>query len=160
MQTDCEDECAKGAGQEEQLQAALVETAYYAPCTKKGHGCEDLHRICRIGHLNIEGLKYDDAEWRDNQKAYRSEVGRDAKVLLGATFGNSEACHDLVKAQQSAIFCAELPEALHISGQSANLPLPHNHICRGVHDVQSGMPTNSRHVGRQEDITLRSQTGH
>ena len=47
-------------------------------------------------------------------KAHRSEVGQDAEVFLGAALGDAEARHDLVKAQQRAVVCAQLPEALQL----------------------------------------------
>jgi len=46
-------------------------------------------------------------------QAHRGEVRGDAKVLLSAALGDPEAGHDLVKAQKSAIVCAQLPETLH-----------------------------------------------
>ena len=45
-------------------------------------------------------------------RAHRGEVRQDAEVFLGAALGNAEARHNLVKAQQRAVVCAQLPEAL------------------------------------------------
>lgn len=49
---------------------------------------------------------------QEMQAAHRREVGHDAEVLLRAALGDAESRHDLVKAQQRAIVCAQLPEAL------------------------------------------------
>ena len=35
-------------------------------------------------------------------------------MFLGAALGDAEARHDLVKAQQRAVVCAQLPEALQL----------------------------------------------
>ena len=45
-------------------------------------------------------------------RAHRGEVRQNAEVLLGAALGDAEARHDLIKAQQRAVVCAQLPEAL------------------------------------------------
>lgn len=45
-------------------------------------------------------------------RAHRGQVWRDTKVLLRAALGNAEARHHLVKAQQRAVLCRDLPQAL------------------------------------------------
>jgi len=55
-----------------------------------------------------------------NDLSQCGQVRSDAKVLLGAALGYSEACHDLIKAQQSSVLTCNVLNALHRRQSSAS----------------------------------------
>ena len=71
--------------------------------------CKSMRLRCR---LPCAHCAWHNDEHNEAVKAHRSEVRQDAEVFLGAALCDAEARHDLVKAQQRAVVCAQLPEAL------------------------------------------------
>ena len=74
--------------------------------------------------------------------AHRGEVRGDAKVLLRAALGDPEAGHDLVKAQKSAIVCAQLPETLHVNIKLRSCCVPED-----TPRLESSQPWSPRPLG-------------
>jgi len=72
---------------------------------------------CGTGHLRDapsgqRGRAAELCSWRETRLAHGGQVGDDSKVLLGAAPGDTEACHDLVEAQEGALGLGEVAQLL------------------------------------------------
>ena len=73
-----------------------------------------VHGPCRCHCLHDVFPPAVGAHWEapTNDLAHGGQVGGDAKVCLGAALGYPEAGHDLVKAEQGALLCGNVAQAL------------------------------------------------